>query len=322
MAVWVNLHAGFVIGLGVLGIWWVGILMKKLLGQDGLCEEPGSPKDLAVVTVLTALATLANPYGSRVFAFPLRMSTSRFSLETSVDWYSPNFLVPAMIPALGFILLLCAGLALAGRRFETTDVLLLVTFLGISLRSGRNLPLFLVATAPLLAELAVSATRSLPARWPRVASVTPICLVGLLLLGSGLQASSLRLPAKNPFLQELNENRYPVEVVKFFQTYRPPPELFNAFLWAGYELWALPEYRVFIDNRFEVYPEAVFRDYLEVTYVTPRWEAVLNRWHVRTLIVARESALAQALHGSGRWAEVFTGREAAVFLKRGELALR
>ena len=317
MAVWVNAHAGFMIGFAILAIWWVGSLIERVQGR-GLSAASGSFKTLAVATGLTAIASLANPYGLRIFTFPLKMTGSQFALETSVDWYSPNFLAPAMIPALAMIVLLFAALGLSGRRLGPTDLLLLAALFASSLRSGRNIPLFLIASAPLLAEMIVALIRPLQGRRLRIAAIAPAGLTVLLLLGTGLVGWSLRAPARNPFLQELNEKRYPIEVAQFFKTYRPPPQLFNVFLWAGYELWALPEYKVFIDNRFELYPESVFRDYLGVTYVTPRWEEILNRWGIRTLIVGRDSALAQVLQSSGRWGLILVGREAAVYVKLGD----
>jgi hypothetical protein len=315
MVLWVNGHAGFAIGLAALGLLWLGILLERLLGRADPAAGRPALVALGIGTALTVLATLANPYGARALAFPLHMVTSRFALEASVDWYPPDLASPSLRPALAGILLGGVLLALGRGRPRLPEALLLAGLLGASLRSARHLPLLLLAGSPAGARLLAAALAPAERAWPRLARATPLLVAGTLGLGSIAGLAAMRQPTANPFLQELNEARYPVEVADFFRRYRPPPELFNVFLWAGYELWALPEYRVFIDNRFEVYPERVIRDYQEVTAVGPRWEAVLTGWEVRTLIVGRDSPLARVLRASGRWAPVFTGREAGVFVK-------
>jgi hypothetical protein len=315
MAFWVNLHAGFLLGLGIVAVWWAGLVIEW--------RRPGSPpvafRDIGVATALTALATLVNPYGLAVFALPLQFTTSSFALAASVDWYPPNFLDPALLPVLAWILALFLTVAVMPARPGPLDLLLAITLLAMALRSGRQLPILVLATAPLLAAGTRAIAASLPARLARPGPQLGQLTHALLLVGgAALGVLRFRSPLDNPFLQELNEARYPVEVADFVRRYRPPAELFNTYLWAGYELWALPDYRVFIDNRMEVYPESVIRDYLAVVRGTPGWDDVLRRWGVRTIIAERGSPLEQLLGQSGRWAEVFAGREAAVFLQLGD----
>jgi hypothetical protein len=322
MALWVNFHAGFALGLAALGIWAAGLALERFLAADSPGDEPQHPalRPFVMAAGLVALATLANPWGWRAFVFPLRMTTSRHALGASIDWYSPNFLDPALAPALVAVVLLMLGLAWAPARPRPGEALLLAFLLAASLRSARNLPLFLLAATPVVAQALATVGAVVVDRWPRARALGAGLALALLAGGSLGVLAWTRPLQRNPFVQELSEARYPVEVVRFVRAHRPPPPLFNAYLWAGYELWALPEYPVFIDNRFEVYPPAVIDDYLEVTHVDPRWEEALGRWHIRTLLVGRGSALARALEGGPRWVRVFQGREAAIFVRRDDPA--
>lgn len=325
MGLWVNLHAGFAIGLVGLAIVGAGLVSERILGREpgGAAREPAPPglPAFGLAAGATALATLANPWGPGAWILPLGFTASPFALRASVDWYPPDFLAPAMLPALGAVLLLVLALAVARVRPRADEALLVTALLGVSLRSARHLPLFLVATAPVLAGLLTQCGQlvPVPGAWGRrLRSAFPGLVVAVLLAASALQLAIMTAPEDNPFLQELNEARYPVEVVAFVREHRPPPQLFTEYLWAGYERWALPEYRVFMDQRMEVYPEAVIRDYLDVTSVAARWDEILRRWGVRTLIVGRASPLGQALTRSPDWVRVFAGREAAVFLRAGD----
>jgi hypothetical protein len=221
-----------------------------------------------------------------------------------------------------WVLALNATVAVMPVRPGPVDLLLAVTLLAMALRSGRQHLILVLATAPLLAAGTRAITASLPECHARPdARLAQLVLALLLLGGAALRVLRFGSPLDNPFLEELNEARYPVEVGNFVRRYRPPVELFNTYLWAGYELWALPDYRVFIDNRMEVYPESIIRDYLAVVRGTPGWEDVLRRWHVRTILTERGSPLGQLLAQSGGWAEAFAGRSPPMTADRSTGAL-
>jgi hypothetical protein len=92
--------------------------------------------------------------------------------------------------------------------------------------------------------------------------------------------------------------------------------LFSVYAWGGYELWRLyPDYRMFMDGRTHVYGPEVLKDFLEVTNVGPRWQVVLDKWHVQTILALRPSPLTETLLAQGGWRLVFTEREAVVFVR-------
>jgi hypothetical protein len=102
----------------------------------------------------------------------------------------------------------------------------------------------------------------------------------------------------------------------FIREHRLPQPFFSVYAWGGYELWRLyPEYRMFIDGRTHVYGPEVLQDFLEVTNVGPRWQVVLDKWQVQTILALRPSPLAETLLARGGWRQVFTEREAVVFVR-------
>jgi hypothetical protein len=102
----------------------------------------------------------------------------------------------------------------------------------------------------------------------------------------------------------------------FIREHQLPAPLFSVYAWAGYELWRLyPEYRMFMDGRTHVYGVDVLKDFLEVTNVGPRWQDVLDKWQVQTILALRPSPLTETLLAQGGWRQVFTEREAVVFVR-------
>ena len=89
----------------------------------------------------------------------------------------------------------------------------------------------------------------------------------------------------------------------FIRENRLPAQLFSVYAWGGYELWRLyPEYRMFMDGRTHVYGPDVLKEFLDVVNVSPRWQAVLDKWQVQTILALRASPLSGDAPGPGRLA--------------------
>ncbi len=84
VAVWVNVHSTFVIGLGLVGAWWVGRIAgevrARLVGDGGAWEWQRVLGPTGVLA-LAGLASLANPYGYQVWAIPVRRMVALFGAE-------------------------------------------------------------------------------------------------------------------------------------------------------------------------------------------------------------------------------------------------
>jgi hypothetical protein len=72
---------------------------------------------------------------------------------------------------------------------------------------------------------------------------------------------------------------------------------------------------MFIDGRTHVYGADVLKEFLDVVNVSPRWQSVLDKWEVQTILALRASPLTETLLAQGGWRLVFTEREAVVFVR-------
>src|SRR5439155_5349883 len=85
---WANLHGGWIVGLAVAGLWFIGRVLDKTTGpRHHAVESSIADGDAlwphAAVIAAGLVATLANPYGWRLWAFLL--STVRTSRNIS-EW--------------------------------------------------------------------------------------------------------------------------------------------------------------------------------------------------------------------------------------------
>jgi hypothetical protein len=232
------------------------------------------------------------------------------------------------------LLLLFPAFAWGRGRLSAADVGLVLAFANLGLTSVRHVPLFaVVAAAPLAAalegamagwrrvdwaQIRGAVRRRLPSLAPALTAPGMPVVAGAVLLLTAVSAhwAGLARVPTNPLRLDLLESRYPEQTMTFIRENRLPHQLFSVYAWGGYELWRLyPEYRMFMDGRTHVYGPDVLREFLDVVNVSPRWQTVLDKWQVQTILALRSSPLSETLLAQGGWRLVFTEREAAVFVR-------
>jgi hypothetical protein len=334
MAVWVNLHAGFVLAFLMIGIAGLGTALPRLV-PPGLREAGWRTVGLtAVLATAAAAASLLNPFGVRAILFPLEVVSNVPFMTSTIEWFPPNFHHGAFRGLEVMLLLLFPAFAWGRHRLSAVDVTVVLVFAHLGLTSMRHVPLFAIVAAPPLADALQGALSSVlrvdwtglreavRRRLPSIGSTltapgAPLLAGAVLLLAamSGYWTAMALAPTK-PLRLDLDESRYPGRTMAFIRENRLPPPLFSVYAWGGYELWRLyPEYRVFIDGRTHVYGRDVLQDFLVVTTVGSGWQRVLDKWHVQTILALRASPLSETLLAQGGWRQVFTEREAVVFVR-------
>ena len=87
---------------------------------------------------------------------------------------------------------------------------------------------------------------------------------------------------------------------------------------AGYvilEHW--PEQRVFMDDRYDMFPSSVIYDYFDLTGGKPGWDRVLDRYDVEVIVWGKDTALAELLDQSAGWERVHRDATDVVWVRTG-----
>jgi hypothetical protein len=92
--------------------------------------------------------------------------------------------------------------------------------------------------------------------------------------------------------------------------------MFNDYGWGGYLIWNLPEEKVFIDGRADIYMKKVFGDYLKVTGLKPEAASLLEEYRIGWVFMPAGSPLVQALKFSPRWSVLYEDKTAAILKKK------
>jgi len=189
LALWANLHGGFIFGLVIIGLAALARTCEVLIphpqplsltGERGehtvVVGAPPLPRlgrggwgvragTLWLVFAASLAACLINPNGLKGLIYPFTYLGDNASTRYIAEWVSPNFHQGQYQLFEALILALVASVAFSPRRPRLLDVLLALLFTHLALVSVRNINLFSIVVAPLIAVYLSGAWREL---WPRV----------------------------------------------------------------------------------------------------------------------------------------------------------
>jgi hypothetical protein len=152
MILWANLHGGFLVGLVLLGIYGGADLLRWAAGPRAIVPAAARHlRELLLPALATLAATLLTPAGPGLLGHVTGYFGNRILVDRTAEYTSPNFHDPAYRLFLLTIVVLLATVAWSRRRPQLHEGLLALVFLGFALYSLRNIPLFGIVTAPLLA---------------------------------------------------------------------------------------------------------------------------------------------------------------------------
>lgn len=296
-ALWANLHAGVLAGIGTVGLVAVGWCAAWALGRDSPVRCGRDVVALAALLVLLCLAVLVNPYG---IGLPRAwFATLAIPLPGLIQEHRP--VDPA--DPLGWALLvlglgyLAAVIGVFGKRIRISWLLPLV-LLVLACQRVRNVPLFAITAAIALAEMI---PQSRWAKWledrelllppqpgqsngpsgpSRLSAALPLALVAVAVV---LQAGGVSAPVIGSDWARFDAAHWPVELLPKLQEINrnsPPDDpisIFNDMNFGGFLIFHAPRLRVFIDDRCALYGSELLKTYDRARRENPRrlddWQA-------------------------------------------------
>src|SRR5208283_1968808 len=316
---WVNLHAGFAVGLALSALFLAGECFEAVWLQlsRGLPQPNSSQlRHAAFILVLDLLMVPLNPNGLRLFSYPIETLRSAAMQGYIVEWASPNFHHAEYLPFLLLVLGTFAVLSLRWVRVRPRDLLLLLTGLYAGLVSIRMLPLFALIAAPVLSKgLGQWRLRSRPDLVMRIRQSLPsshFLINAVIVLGmAGFAAVHLaQVIQRQP---EAEARQFPERAVAYLRDHPASGAIFNDYDWGGYLIWKLyPSTQVFIDGRADLYGEEFLDQYADTYQLKGDWRHPLERWHIHTVLVPCDSALAVGLGNVPNWSVAYQDSQAVI----------
>jgi hypothetical protein len=303
VALWANLHGGFVISFVLLGIAIFAECVEWALEREETIRmgHRRRVRTLGQVLVICLVAVLATPHGLSVYTNPIETLTSPAQRRLIIEWFSPDFHQLVLAPFLAMILLLFAGFAY--RRPTTYQLLLTLATLALALESARNIAIFVAATTPILIETWSGAWEDFSASrgWklsssPPSALLRGVTVVALLVIAG---AVLFRIGTVLAHQEADTASNYPVRAAAFLAAH---PEIgtrmYNQYGWGGYlanRFYPDPNRRVFIFGEASVMGDSFLQKYQDVQTLRTDWQRVLDDYQVDYVIYNRHEALTNVL---------------------------
>lgn len=314
MLLWVNLHAGFALGLALIGLYIVRAVL------DG---EWNQVRPLLIVLIVCTAVVPLNPNGFRMFSYPYETLTSTSMAAFIQEWASPNFHQITYLPLAILLLSTFAAMALSPTRARLGEVfLVLITALG-ALRSVRHIPIFSLFAAPVLAKhlWAIAKDRgwdkSLTGAETRPNAIK--LLINIVLLLAPLALGLSRVWHFATHQRSYATLRNPVAAVEFLKSQRLPGPIYNRYGWGGYLIYQLyPEYRVYIDGRADVYGDQFFTEAMHTYDGLSNWQEPLDKYGIQTIIIDPDVALSSLLRNDNQWSKVYEDNQAVIFRRTSQ----
>lgn len=309
---WVNTHGSFVLGLVVMGVYWVsglvGFRWGELVGEAWTREQR---RQLLLVILLCLLVLPLTPYGTRLAAYPVEMALSQpVNVANIQEWQPLEFSDLWGKIFLGFLMVFFLAQVFFRPSYHVGEIALLLVAVYAACIHLRFVLLFVIVFAPLLALLLA---RWVPGYEP--AKDRPALNVVLILL---ISAGLVGLFPSDKDLGQMVDKVYPRQAVEYLREHPVAGPMFNEYGWGGYLIWKLgPEHKVFIDGRADIYEYAgVLSDYLRIARLDADTLFLLRKYDVQACLLERKAPLATLLAALPDWERVYTDKLSALYVRK------
>jgi hypothetical protein len=277
MALWANLHGGFVFGLAIAAAFGLEALIES-------ADKGRALRQWLVFGFACAAAVFINGNGIEGVIHPLRFT--QLQMLPLIDEWKPSN--PATTPfAFGALVISLATIAWRRPRLSWVRWLLLAGLLGLALLQARHqATLAIVAAMILPSGFARRETKTVADRTSRWVAAG----------GTALLVTARAIMPLSPVDNEANPWKLIAAV---------PPELRSQPVLNSYSMGGpliLSGIRPYVDGRGDMYGDQLVVGYYRITRGDPRLFAdAVQRWNIRWAILGNRSKLIPLLNRSPGW---------------------
>jgi len=350
-AAWANLHGSFPLVLVLVGLAWVdevalirertpaGVprrLPARLLGSTGL----------ALIGAISALGTLVTPFGIDGWRYIENLARNPAITSQVAEWRAPSPLDPA---GLVFYVSLALVLGLTAFRFRSdrwrpparflAPILTVLVFGVLGVFTGRGLawwalaaPVAMVALQPglRLSDVRVAGLPTLRARTAREASAiearrSPLnALVIAVLLLAGIALLPLWRPVGAAGVPAGTLSHAPQGIAAKLRSLvdaRSVPvgaRVWNPQAWGSWLEWAVPDVRVAVDSRIELFPPDLWSDVRQAEAGIGEWQSIVVDKHPADVVIlaaTQRPEIGQLLEASPYWDLAYSDGDGSIWLR-------
>jgi hypothetical protein len=332
MAVWANLHGGYIFGVAMALAYACGSLGEfviERLAPKYAHRSLSRVRNSWLLFVGLLGVTLATPNTIDGLMYPFTYLGDNASTRYVGEWFAPNFRNVQFWPfaAVLVLLVLAVIVGIRNRSIGLTELGLTLPFAVMGLQSARNVSQTIVCAIPVIALAPRRAPRSKSTRRsPRpnevsanqratIAAVTASALVLALV-------AQTRTDLTEGGIRRARQQQYPLRATTWItENPKLTTRVFNHYNYGGWlVLQGVP---VFIDGRPDMYGDAFVDDYVRFTgAAVADWQSTMTSLKADAVLMPVGSAMTKQIDAdiaAGRaplWYEPITDPQARLFVRR------
>jgi hypothetical protein len=333
MALWANLHGGFIMGVAMIAIYSGATIIEDLASGAGFRRG----MRLGAIAFAASIATLITPYGIETWRPVLHALHNPLTRIAVTDWQPLAFALTRQWRAnpAGIVYILCgvgmltafvATFALVPRGDDLPLVVIAAVMSVAAMAAVRNLPIAVIACALPVARrlsLLMARRRDLAAAAgakidppPERSATSPwlaLAVAAMLAIHSGIFSPRLR-----------TDKPYPVGAVAFMRQHDLRGNILGDFNWGEYLIWhTAPQSKVFIDGRYDtVYPYTTIAQYIDFYFDRSDAQAVLTAYPHDLVLIPPSSAGFELMQRQSGWKLIYHDPDSALFARADSPAAR
>jgi hypothetical protein len=304
MALWANLHGGFVFGLVLIA----PIALDAVLNADAKLRKALALR-WAAFAVAALVLSCCTPYGWNSLLASQKILALGAALPLIMEWQPTNF---GSVGAFEVCLLLGIGLALfRGVKLPPLRIVLLLGLLHMALAQGRAVEI-LALLAPLI--LAAPLARQIGGDEVSTSSAA-VPMRGVLFAGVAIALVAATLAYASVHRFEPHTRGSPVAAVTALKKLNLT-RVFNDYDFGGYLI--ANGVATFIDGRTEVFGEKFFVDHDAASGLTKPENLfrLLDEYSIEATLMRTQSAATKLLDHIDGWQKIYSDDIATIHLRK------
>jgi hypothetical protein len=299
LVAWLNLHAGFVVGLGMIALHTVERFAHSLFSKKSLTAAVGDTWHLMLAAPCAVLALQINPYGWQYIPFLVRAIGMQRPLirEWQPLWYSYAPGLTLLMFGLCIFLFAYAQRNSRVRRLKGAAFLALCTYMTLKhIRHGSIFGVVWIAYVPAWisrTSLGKELVRFIDNHRQATIRLSQAVALGSLVFAAANHFWRPTLPPK----QLYSTACYPVAAIQYLKAHDFRGNLFTPFHVGSYVSWEMyPDVKVSFDGRYEVaYEDNVMPEHNHFLNAEDQWWKILELYPTDAALVHRQAPVCEVL---------------------------
>jgi hypothetical protein len=308
-AVWVNCHGSFFFGLGILCAYWV---CSGISGRWGLvvAERWDRPtrRTLDPVVALCAIALCCNPVGIDVFLYPLKVLGQQSTSMAAIDeWLPPDLRSARGIGIIAAMLGLLLFPLVCRTQLRMREMVTVAMAFGLAILHARMLFVFGIVVSPVLCRLLSPVLEERRGRDHPVPNA--------LFMFAFLAAMIWTFPGAARIQKQIRQSN-PTGAVDYIRRAGLSGPMLNDYGFGAYLIWVLPQHKVFIDGRGDVFdPTGILAEYGRWATLAEDPNLLLEKHGIRFCLLSKNAPMAQVLPYLPGWHRAYSDDLAALYVR-------